>query len=76
MQIKLFNFIKRNPNRNINFNPPLKNLSKIPNNLPTKKVLTPGEQLVRITELIKQILCEMDEKNKEILAQLKKLSGK
>lgn len=72
MKIKLFNFTRRNPVRNINYNPPIKNLSKIPSNLPVKKELTPGKKLVKITELINKILCRVDKKNEEILAQLKK----
>ncbi len=76
MKIRLFNFIKRNPSRNINCNPPLKNISSIPNNLQAKKELTTGEMLVKITELIKEILDDMVKKDKEILAQLKRLSGK
>ncbi len=76
MKIRLFNFIKRNPSTNINYNPPLKNLSKTPNNMLTKKELTPGEKLVKITELIKERLSNIADKDKEILAQLKSISGK
>lgn len=76
MKIKLFNFTRRNFNRNINYNPPIKNISKIPSNLPVKKQLTTGEKLVKITELIDKILCRIDKKNEEILAKLKKISEK
>ncbi len=41
MKIKLFHSVKRNPSRNINYNPPIKNISKMPNNTITKKELTP-----------------------------------
>ena len=74
MKIKLFHSVKRNPSRNINYNPSIKNISKMPNNTITMKELTPGEKLVKITELINRILCRIEEKNKGMLGQLKKLS--
>lgn len=81
MKIRLFNFIKSKTSRNIklNYNPsiynsPIKNISKIPKNTITKNELTLNEKLVQVTELIKRILCRIDEKNKEILNDLKSLS--
>lgn len=76
MKIRLFNFIKRKPSRNINYNPPLKNIKSIPSNLLKKQEPTTGELLIEITEQIKKILANIDKKDKEILAQLKKISGK
>lgn len=76
MKIRLFNSIKRNPSRNINYNQPIKNISIINNNIITKKQLTVGEKLVRMSELLNRILCRIEEKDKVLLEQLKRLSGK
>lgn len=76
MKIRLFNSIKRNPSRNINYNQPIKNISIIHNNIITKKQLTVGEKLVRMTELLNRIICRIEEKDKVLLEQLKRLSRK
>ena len=54
MKIRLFNFIKRKPSRNIklNYNPsiynsPIKNISQIPKNTIRKNELTLDEKLVQ-----------------------------
>lgn len=76
MKIRLFNFTKRNLSRNINYNLPFKDITCIPNNPPKKQELSTGELLVKITEQIDGILANIDKKNKELLAQLKRISKK
>lgn len=76
MKLKLFNFTKSNLNRNINYNPPLKNIANMPNNMLIKKEVSTEQKLVKISELLIKILAGIAENNKKISAQIKLIGEK
>ena len=75
MKLKLFNLTKSNLNRNINYNPPLKNIANMPNNMLIKKELTTGQKLVKISQLLIKILSGIEENNKKMSARIKLMTA-
>lgn len=77
MKLNLFNFRKSsNFNRNLYYNKPLKNSVKIPSNYVVKQEDTTVQLFAKFTEALIQRLKKIEEKNEEILVQLKSLSRK